>query len=115
MEKVKVEKKALLDAVRKNRESHRGLFLKACDGYRAECIKRLDEALNDAKANKRIVMAFGLAEPVDMTKEYDRIIRMLEMSVDDTVELTTEEFAQYVMDDWRWAAHARATNSTYLR
>jgi hypothetical protein len=39
---------------------------------------------------------------MDMSREYDQIIRQLEMEVEDIVELTAEEFAQYVLNRWRW-------------
>jgi hypothetical protein len=110
MDTVKVNRDELLKAVQSNREQHRNTFEKACVGYRKEVIARLDAMLTDAKAGKRIVQSVGLIEPMDQTKDYDRAIRMLQMSVDETIELSQTEFAQYVMDDWRWKD--QFTNST---
>ncbi len=50
---------------------------------------------------------------MDMTKEYDRVIKMLEMSVDTQIELSSSEFQNYVMDDWAWSDNAKLSNSTY--
>lgn len=115
MDKVTVEKKTLLETVRKNRSEHRNIFLRACEGYREEAIATLDKFLADAKAGKRIHQYIGLEEPVDKTKDYDRVIKMLEMSVADTIELTVAEFAQYVMDDWSWKGQFTATNTKYIK
>jgi hypothetical protein len=35
---------------------------------------------------------------------------MLEMSAEDLVQLTAEEFDQYVLDNWRWRRFAFETN-----
>lgn len=45
MKAVKISKKELLEALRKNRKAHRDIFLEAQDGYRFEAIKLLDKAL----------------------------------------------------------------------
>jgi hypothetical protein len=68
-----------------NRDSHRHLFLKAQEGYRKLVIEELDRMLADAKAGRPIRRSISLTEPSDHTKDYDRVIAMLEMSVDDTV------------------------------
>ena len=40
---------------------------------------------------------------------------MAEMSVDDTLELTEDEFAMYVMDQWRWKQSFTDTTDRYTR
>jgi hypothetical protein len=115
MDTVKVKRNELLAVVEKNREQHRDLFEKACVGYRKEVIARLDGMLADAKAGKRIRQTVGLVEPMDQTKDYDRVLAMLRMSTEDVIELSQSEFAQYVMDDWRWKDQFTATNSTYVQ
>lgn len=113
MQAVKVKKSELLDILRKNREEHRETFLEALDGYHKAAMKALADRVQEAKDNQRISLTFHLEQPTDQTKEYDRIIKMLEMSVDDEVELTQKEFANYVMDDWSWMHQWLASNSRY--
>ncbi len=115
MRAVKVKKDALLQIVKENRVKHYDLFDEAQSAYRTEVIKRLDIMLADAKAGKRIEMNIGLIAPVDQTPEYDRVIRMLEMSVDDEVTLTQDEFECYVMDQWAWSQQALMANTAYTR
>jgi hypothetical protein len=50
MNSVKVHKAELLEKVKRNRDAHRDLFLKAQEGYRTAVIAELDRMLADAKA-----------------------------------------------------------------
>lgn len=113
MQTVKVEKPGLLDKLRANRKSHRETFLEALTGYHKAAQKALADRVQEAKDNKRISLHFHLEQPTDQTKEYDRIITMLEMSVDDKIELTQKEFANYVMDDWAWMQEWLHSNRGY--
>ena len=69
--------------------------------------------LEDAKKGLRYTTMKQLMQPVDQTREYDRVIRALEMSVDTKIELTEDEFSQYEMDDWSWKRQFLASNSLY--
>jgi len=113
MNTVTVKREELLTKVRTNRDAHRTLFLKAQEGYRKLVIEELDRMLADAKAGRSISRSINLAEPVDHTADYDRILAMLEMSVDDTIMLDAQEFNQYVLDNWEWSRLASYTNQSY--
>jgi hypothetical protein len=113
MNTVKVKREELLTKVRANRDAHRSLFLKAQEGYRKLIIEELDRMLAEAKAGRRISRSINLAEPTDHTSDYDRVIMMLEMSVDDTVVLDANEFDQYVRDRWAWSHHATTMYESY--
>jgi hypothetical protein len=113
MNTVKVKRQELLTKVRANRDAHRDLFLKAQEGYRKLIIEELDRMLAEAKAGRRISRSINLAEHVDHTSDYDRVIMMLEMSVDDTIVLDANEFDQYVRDRWAWSQHATTMYESY--
>lgn len=113
MENVRVNKSEILDILKKNREDHRKIFLEALTGYRATAIKLLEERLELAKSGKRIELTFRLQQPIDQTRDYDRAIKMLEMSINEDIELTEEDFAMYVLDDWGWKRNFLSVNSTY--
>ena len=114
MQEVKVKKVELLKKLQENRKAHKETFDKACEGYRQEVIEKLDLALADAKKGKKINSYLRFEEPVNQTKDYDRAIMMVTMSVDDVLELTEHEFKQYVMDDWSWKDQFMTTDSVYL-
>ena len=44
-----------------------------------------------------------------------RVIMMATMSVEDTISLSEDEFAMYVMDQWRWKQDFAETTLRYLR
>lgn len=113
MQTIMVHKEKLLEVLRKNREGHRKIFEEALDGYRKEVVKRLDEQLARAKAGKRVYLAFQIVEPQNQTKDYDRAIGMLEMSIDDEISLSESDFRNYVMDDWNWKHQFLSSNAMY--
>lgn len=113
MDKVTVKTDKLLKTIKKNRKAHRDLFLKAQTVYRQDIIDELDRMLKDAQNGKNIRRSITIPEPQDHTPDYDRVITMLEMSVDKEVKLDSMAFDQYVMDNWSWAAGARGINTMY--
>jgi len=56
-----------------------------------------------------------LIQPKDYTGEYDRAIKMLEMSVDETIEITSAEFQNFVQDIWNWSRDWALSNSGYVK
>jgi hypothetical protein len=111
---VTVQRDELLRRIKANREAHRSLFLAAQDGFRARVVEELDQMLQDARdGRKPIRLLVGLVEPQDHTKDYDRVIAMLEMSTESEVTVHEEKFQCYVMDDWAWKAAVFHANTTY--
>ena len=115
MENIKVDKAKLIATLSENRAKHRKIFDEACDGYQKAVIKELEAQLNSAKAGIRRSIYISIPAPVDQTKEYDRAIAMLKMSVDDHTLLSERDFQCYVLDDWDWKQKFLASNSAYSR
>lgn len=113
MEDVKVKREELLEKVKANRDSHRANFEKAQEIYREEIITELDRMLEDAKHRRKIRRSVSLPEPEDHTKDYDRVITMLEMSVDPVIKLDQQTFGMYVMDQWSWSASFASNTLSY--
>jgi len=114
MRMVRIKTAELLKIVKENREQHRATFEEALEGYRKEAIVQLELMLEEARRGKRIRRSVTLIEPMDQTKDYDRVIRMLELTVDEEVDLTASEFAQYVQDDWVWKEQFAGSTMSYL-
>lgn len=113
MNEIKVNKTELLAALTKNRTEHREIFLEAQENYRKAVIAELERSLADARAGRQIRVNITLVSPVDQTKDYDRAIRMLHMSMDNIIELDQQEFSSYVLDDWSWKRQFTASNINY--
>jgi hypothetical protein len=114
MSVITVKKDELLETLRKNRETHAGEYKEARAGYEKEFIAELKKHLALAESGKDFIMVVTLSIPEDHTGDYDKVIRMLEWSVNDTVFVTEREFSQYVLDEWNWTHHTKAVNSAYV-
>jgi hypothetical protein len=113
MENINVSKEKLLEILKKNRELHRDIFIEAQKNYRSEVISVLDKMLSDARAGKSVSHSINLMAPEDHTSDYDRVILMLELSLDDTIGLSERDAQQYVMDKWSWSHDWAVSNSRY--
>jgi hypothetical protein len=102
MEKITVEKAALLEKLRENRANHRAIFEEAMDGFQAQAERELKALLSDLRKGVRQTIRMNRSVPSDHTMDYDRAVAMIEMSLGDTITLSENDFAQYVMDDWGW-------------
>lgn len=114
MKTIKVSKAKLINIITANRQKHREQFDLAFEGYRKECIRIMEQNLDLLKSGKRVQVSFLERAPQDHTEDYDRVIQMLEMSVDEHVEIEQQEFSNYVQDDWDWRRSWSASNSKYL-
>lgn len=113
MQKIKVKKAELLEVLEKNRNAHNGIFREAQDGFRKLVIAELEKRLELARKGKKFDLYMRLPEPEDHTRDYERIISMLKMDLNDTVELSETDYSQYVLDDWEWKRQFLGTNRAY--
>lgn len=113
MQSVIVHKNELLQTVTANRDGHRALFEEAQVGFRERLIEHLDRMAEDARKGREVEMYINLPVPQDHTKDYDRIIKMVQMSISDEIELSQTEFGMYVMNDFAWRAEFDGTAAAY--
>lgn len=114
MEKIKAKKAEVLKALKTNRAKHIAEYKEALKGYRVKCAKLLEKELTKIEAGKKFNMYFSVNEPQSYEKDYNLAIEMLEMDINDTVELTRNEFSNYIKDDWNWKNSFSVTNSGYV-
>lgn len=113
MENINVDKSHLIEILRKNRDHHREIFLEAQVKYRELVIEELDTMLKDARDGKKIRRAVSLVEPQDHTKDYERVIGMLELSTDTIISLAEHDYQRFVLDNWAWKEQFLYANSSY--
>lgn len=116
MDKVKVNRTELLGKLRENRDNHKAEYEEAMAGWEVKIVEAFDKALGRVEEGdfSDLNPALSLPKPQHHMKDYDLVIRMLEMSVDDNIEIEMHDFNQYVMDEWSWKAGFALTNSSYL-
>lgn len=113
MDQIRVNKSELLKIMKANLASHYDQFIKAQEGYRGLVVHKLDEALRDARTGREIRTHISLVAPEDHTKDYQCVIGMLELSLDDEINLGQREYAQYVDDEWGWKEEFVRTSTMY--
>ena len=65
------------------------------------------------RGGRAISQSFQLPEPEDHTDDYDRILAMARMQIDDVIEVSESEFGMYVTDQWAWSAPFTTTAFRY--
>ena len=113
MRTVRLDRDELVARVQENRDQHRSVFEKALEGYRERWIEELERRLRHVRRGRNINQYFSLPEPEDHTDDYDRVLTMARMSVDEVIELNEDEFAMYVMDQWSWKGNFTHTTAMY--
>lgn len=113
MQTVTVNKKELLIVLKLNRAKHLEEFNSASKIFMQDAIEKLQNMLATAQTKGKIIQSLGLTEPVSYVSSYDTAIKMLDMSIDVTIELSQNEFTQYVEDQWGWRTQFVATTGYY--
>ena len=113
LDEIRIDKANLLAILKKNRDGHRKVLEKGLADYKAVVVKELEKRIKEVLAGKQIDQYLRLIQPEDHTNDYDRVIKSLTMSLDDDVQLTQDEFAQYVDDDWGWKKQFTETTAFY--
>ena len=114
MQSIKVDKDKLLTKMRENRDNHRKVFEEALSGWEQNVLDELKKAVRDAKARKQFRTFFSLPQPEDHTAEYDAAISQVEWEVGGVIDLTQQQFSQFILDDWGWKPDFLGNTASYL-
>ena len=116
MRSVKVEKNELLSIVRENKKKHVKEFEESVKDYKKGAItlaKRHVELAKSGELDQISAIKAMPPKPVSYEVEYERAIRMLELSVDTEIVLESDVFNQLVLDEWTWKNLFTATSALY--
>lgn len=109
-----VSKAQLLDILRANRAKHQEVFEEAVRGWHDHALKMLagkEKEIRSGRLPRAITIS--LPAPENHVRDYNRVIRMLEMHLEDQYTLTEQEFSWYVEDNWDWKRRWTVSNSGY--
>lgn len=112
MQTVKVSRLELLKKVNDNRAQHKKDYDDAMQKYSKEAVEALEQLLQDARSGN-IKHSIDTVRPREYLKEYDRAITMLEMSKDEILEISLQDFDQLVMDNWSWQQTFSSVTKVY--
>ena len=113
MEFVTVEVTELRTKINENRTKHRAIFEEAVEGYRQKAVELLEQHITEIKAGKVVRVQVSLPTPEDHTRVYDRVLAMLDMHQQPQIEISEQDFASYVLDDWHWKRAFLTANAMY--
>lgn len=114
MRTTRVKKDDLQEIVLRNRDKHRSTYEQAFAAYREVARDRLERALAALGSGETPPLHFGLVIPEDHTDDYSTVLEMLAMETRDEIELSWDEFRNYVQDEWGWSARFNETTTSYL-
>jgi fibronectin type 3 domain-containing protein len=116
MNSVKMDRKELLSIVKDNATKHLKEYNEATEDYKVAVVKL-------AKANLKLANSGDLEQikkiksvphhPINYSDNYARATRMLELSVEDTIEVEEHIFSQLVLDEWSWKQSFAAAGALY--
>lgn len=114
MREVNIDKEKLLKAIKENLTTHEADYqqaLKDRDEKAKNDLKAALEQFTSGKGHKVTRIEFPM--PQNYTAEYQRVIRMIEMSEDKVLKLSQDEFDRYVLDNWNWKREFAALSASY--
>jgi len=92
----------LLKTLKANLKDHKKIIKEAKIGFKKALVIELKEMLAKAKAGEDFQRHIKATPPGDNSRDYERTIKMLEMTTDEELDLTGDQFECYVMDRWDW-------------
>lgn len=110
---IRVEKKELLETIQSNMEKHVSDYEETERGFKKHYKSTLAEMINRFDETGKIETFLTFDQPQSHEEDYQSIIDMLQMSVDDEVEITYEQFQRYVRDNWEWKKDFIALSAQY--
>lgn len=114
---VNVNRQELLQKLKENKEEHIAEFNEAMIAYRAklaeeyrELKKKINYASDLELSKMRIVFSQA---PASHEADYDEVIDMLSVSVDETIRLDKDSFKAFYKNEWNWTAAFKTLVGSY--
>lgn len=109
---IRVDKSVLLKELRRNRDTHYSAYVETVTNWLQVSKKTLEQML--AKIDSEDFEPLHIpSKPMSHLGDYDRVIKMLELSKDSEFILTERDFQRYVMDVWDWSGSFKLESTMY--
>ena len=121
----RINKKDLLEEIQANSLKHSKEFSDAFQGWRVAIAKAAAEYIEDfgtrlTNFEEKEEPTFSViypnqlpTPPTNHTSDYQRIIRRFEMSLDETIFLSHDDFDKFVLDQWDWSRDHATSQALY--
>lgn len=112
--KYTVKKDELLAHLRSNRDKHVAEYHQAKKDRKVAAAKTLRLEAKRALAGKKFRISFPEFQPLqNHKKDYDLAIDLLTMCTADTIDITAQDYQQYVNDEWNWSRGFKTMAMSY--
>ena len=115
MNGVKIKSSELLFILENNLSHHKDDIQEAIELRRNEIIlyfkQKLEVMESDESYSPKESINFPL--PKDSSSDYEKAIRMVQLTQDEIIELNEDQFDKLVMDNWEWKQSLVATSAFY--
>ena len=123
LKELNVSRISTLEKIKKNKAEHLELYAEAKVNYEKErdektralqsTLSQEDGFFNHEEISNAIYDYQSLVEPISFEKEYDETITLLEVSQDENLKLSPEEYRCLILNQWAWTRGFLSRNSTY--
>lgn len=111
---IRIKKEDVLKALETNLDVHQKQYQEAKEGFKKTYWDALQQKEQDYLKNGKIDLSWNdLTIPKDNSKKYEDVICMLTMMVDEEIEISVDEFEQWVLDKWHWKRNFLFDNAKY--
>lgn len=111
---IKVSTQMVIEKLKANKEAHIAEYANQLAGWKLqmdEYSKHLsDWAVKGGVAKERKAEPL---KPDNYVKEYDNLLEILSYHIDDSVELSEEDFEKVIRNRFHWSKHFLANSTTY--
>ena len=113
MNTVQIERKELLRILKENKEKHVQEYNEAIVERNIVVVEQMRELIVQFESGEKDLEHITFPLPKSQEKEYNKAIRMVELDVRDSIELSEHDFEQWVLDEWGWKHVFASTASLY--
>jgi len=103
---VRISRLKVLDTLKTNKELHRKEFEEAMTGWiekTKEMVSKISVQLESDKASETELSIFNqFPKPLSFEKEYERAIKMIELDVRLELDISSNDFDRFFLDEWAW-------------
>lgn len=113
MHEVTIKKDDALRIIRQNKEDHKKIYEDGMVGYKQELKEILEKKMALLEKGEYASPHIRISPPSIHIEEYNSVIKMLELSVDEEVTLDSRQFRELIMDKWNWQRDFLKSNAKF--
>ena len=111
LKQTNIERSRLTSVLAENLRDHTELYDLALSSWKENYAKYVSEFYKKVKAGDYNASFAPPVKPTSYAKNYEQVIKQLEYSSDEIINLSSTEFQNYVLDEWTFSFHFYQTAS----